>query len=59
MTNKELFKLWEEFRAEQYHCYPDENGNYPCDNGYPCDRCNDDATWGNFKKYLEGKPKSR
>lgn len=39
MTNKELFKLWEEFRAEQYHCYPDENGNYPCDNGKLCDQC--------------------
>lgn len=59
MTNKELFKLWEEFRAEQYHCYPDENGNYPCDNGELCDQCCTSEAirrFSNWKRHKENQP---
>lgn len=30
---------WERMLEEVYHCYADENGNRPCDNGALCDRC--------------------
>ena len=45
MTNKELFAEWGKHLRETYGCRPDENGNYPCDNGMPCDRCSDDSIW--------------
>lgn len=35
-------KIWLETLAETVHCYPDEIGNMPCDNGCPCDRCSAD-----------------
>lgn len=59
MTNKELFKLWEKFRAKQYHCFPDKNGNYPCDNGKPCDKCctNEAICWfASWKRQKENRP---
>ena len=59
MTNKELFKLWEEFRAEQFNCYPDENGNYPCDNGELCDQCctcEAIRRFSNWKRQKENQP---
>lgn len=30
---------YEEFLARYCHCYPDEAGNMPCDNGVICDKC--------------------
>ena len=39
MTNTEIFDSWGKFLAEEYNCHPDQNGNYPCDNGGVCDRC--------------------
>ena len=56
MTNKEMLKQWEEYRKEMFHCVPDEEGNYPCDNGEMCDRCcteraiMDFAAWNRSKK---------
>lgn len=61
MTNKEMFKLWEEFRAEQFNCYPDENGNYPCDNGELCDKCCTDEAicWFTSWKRKKIEPKKK
>lgn len=62
MTNKELFKAWEEYRKEMFHCVPDEEGNYPCDNGAMCDRCcTDEAVCGftSWKRAKEQKQPKR
>lgn len=56
MTNKELFKLWEEFKAEQFNCYPDKEGNYPCDNGELCDRCCTDEAICWFASWKHNRP---
>lgn len=39
MTNKKLLDTWNKFLAEELHCYADQNGNRPCDNGAMCDKC--------------------
>lgn len=31
--------LYSRYLSEICHCYADENGNRPCDNGAICDRC--------------------
>ena len=43
--------LWLETLAECCHCYPDDVGNMPCDNGCICDKCN--ADW--VKQVYHGK----
>lgn len=32
--------LYSRYLSEICHCYADEIGNHPCDNGAICDRCN-------------------
>ncbi|HZK25111.1 MAG TPA: hypothetical protein VFC74_06955 [Oscillospiraceae bacterium] len=32
-------KIWLETLAECCRCYPDKQGNMPCDNGRLCDAC--------------------
>ena len=49
MTNT---KIWLETLAETCHCYPDEVGNMPCDNGCPCDRCCADWVQDVYKSKL-------
>ncbi len=49
MTNT---KIWLETLAETCHCYPDEIGNMPCDNGCPCDRCCADWVQDVYKSKL-------
>lgn len=39
MTNKDAMNLWIRMIGEYCHCYPDANGNMPCDNGVLCDTC--------------------
>ena len=39
ITNKEYFERWEHFLVEYCHCYADDNGNRPCDNGAVCCYC--------------------
>lgn len=39
MNNTAAMNLWIELVGKYCHCYPDENGNMPCDNGALCDRC--------------------
>lgn len=49
MTNT---KIWLETLAETCHCYPDEVGNMPCDNGCPCDQCCADWVQDVYKSKL-------
>ena len=35
----EMIYLCSRYLSEICHCYADEIGNYPCDNGAICDRC--------------------
>lgn len=49
MTNT---KIWLETLAETCHCYPDEIGNMPCDNGCLCDRCCADWVQDVYKSKL-------
>lgn len=39
MTNKEVFSAYDNYLQKMFHCYADENGNRPCDNGALCERC--------------------
>lgn len=39
MSSKEYFNLYSQFLASYCGCYPDSEGNRPCDNGLLCDRC--------------------
>lgn len=39
MTNTKAINLWDEVLREYCHCYKDDKGNRPCDNGCVCDRC--------------------
>lgn len=34
-----MISLYSNYLSEICHCYADENGNRPCDNGAICDRC--------------------
>lgn len=34
-----MISLYSRYLSEICHCYADENGNRPCDNGAICDRC--------------------
>lgn len=34
-----MVHLYSRYLNEVYHCYADESGNRPCDNGAICDRC--------------------
>lgn len=34
-----MISLYSHYLSEICHCYADENGNRPCDNGAICDRC--------------------
>lgn len=34
-----MVHLYSRYLNEICHCYADENGNRPCDNGAICDRC--------------------
>lgn len=46
-------KNWNEFLNQFFHCYEDENGNRPCDNGCVCDNCMTDEdikNWEDFHK---------
>ena len=55
MTNKKYFELWAEFKANIYGCRPDENGNYPCDNGSICEACQTDKACELFKQWRENR----
>ena len=52
MTNIEIFDSWGKFLAEEYGCHPDQNGNYPCDNGGVCDRCCTEEASQKFRKKI-------
>ena len=52
MTNTEIFDSWGKFLAEEYNCRPDQNGNYPCDNGGMCDKCCTDEVSKKFLKKI-------
>ena len=39
MQNYQTIKIWDRVLKEYCHCYPDEVGNHPCDNGSWCTRC--------------------
>lgn len=39
MKNYQAIKIWDKVLKEYCHCYPDEVGNRPCDNGSWCTRC--------------------
>lgn len=53
MTNKKLLNTWDKFLAEELHCYADQNGNRPCDNGVMCDKCMTDEMIVNFRKKIK------
>lgn len=50
-----MISLYGHYLSEICHCYADENGNRPCDNGAICDRCDqqeisfDDWRWNEEK----------
>lgn len=50
-----MISLYSRYLSEICHCYADENGNRPCDNGAICDRCDqqeisfDDWRWDKEK----------
>lgn len=39
MPDTNASNLWDEVLREYCHCYQDNVGNRPCDNGCLCDRC--------------------
>lgn len=39
IANKEYERLWVNFLENYCHCYADDEGNRPCDNGVLCDWC--------------------
>lgn len=39
MYTQILNDMYNEWLAKRHHCYRDEVGNRPCDNGAMCDRC--------------------
>lgn len=39
MFSERAMDLWIEMVGKYCNCYPDENGNMPCDNGRLCDEC--------------------
>lgn len=53
MNNKTAIKLWDKVLREYCHCYPDEVGNRPCDNGCLCDRCQAADVQQIYKSMLE------
>lgn len=57
MTNKKLLYDQDKFLSEELHCYTDQNGNRPCDNGMMCDKCMTDEIMENFNKKLNLKEK--
>ena len=52
MTNTQIFDSWGRFLAEEYNCHPDQNGNYPCDNGGICDKCCTNEAYKKFRKKI-------
>ena len=59
MTESKWNSLRNQFLAFYCHCYEDEVGNRPCDNGAICDKCMTEQAqrdWGRFlcKKENEG-----
>lgn len=38
-TIKTKQDVWVSLLGQYCHCYPDDEGCMPCDNGMPCDRC--------------------
>lgn len=52
MTNIEIFNSWGKFLAEEYNCHPDQNGNYPCDNGGMCNQCLQERTIQKFREKI-------
>ena len=53
VTNIEIVDSWGKFLAEEYNCHPDQNGNYPCDNGGLCDRCCTNEAAEKFRKKIK------
>lgn len=53
MTNKNLINAWVKFLTEELHCYTDQNGNRPCDNGVVCDRCMTDKIKKEFLRRID------
>lgn len=54
ITKKEYFERWERFLVEYCHCYADENGNRPCDNGALCSYCDSmiDIFWDEINRVI-------
>ena len=51
MIDKEIIVLYRRWLNEVCRCHEDEKGNYPCDYGVKCDRCETpDIT---LERYLE------
>ena len=49
---------YNEFLSRFCGCYPDSEGNHPCDNGAICDRCMTEEaikTWEALKRKTEHK----
>ena len=53
MAIKTASNLWDEVLREYCHCYPDAEGNRPCDNGCLCDRCSADDVQAIYNAKLE------
>lgn len=52
MTNETLFKLYDNYLSKVHHCYKDEVGNRPCDNGVACDSCMTEEASRDWKHFL-------
>ena len=54
ITKKEYSERWERFLVEYCHCYADENGNRPCDNGTLCNYCDSmiDIFWDEINRVI-------
>lgn len=53
MNSKVAQELWDKVLREYCHCYTDDVGNRPCDNGCLCDRCLADDVQQIYKSELE------
>lgn len=58
MTEAKWDYLRNQFLAIQYHCYEDENGNRPCDNGAICDACTTQEAQDSWHHFYTSKKES-
>lgn len=53
LDDKKFLIACEDFLITYCHCYPDENGNRPCDYGALCNLCVTDEMQAIWKKIKE------